>query len=147
MNKIDPYDYYYNTGTVTLAMLIGKEVYEAKLEKIMETPHIPTLKILQEKEEKLILAGMKKGSFYLTDTEIKAEKVGEFCYTEEDFFNPINKKCKEKGLKLNTIELDTKILKLLYPDLDFDAYSFDPIGMGLNIDALSRVSGRLYKIR
>src|SRR3989338_3927620 len=125
MNKIDPYDYYYNTGTVTLAMLIGKEVYEAKLEKIMETPHIPTLKILQEKEEKLILAGMKKGSFYLTDTEIK----------------------KEKGLKLNTIELDTKILKLLYPDLDFDAYSFDPIGMGLNIDALSRVSGRLYKIR
>ena len=58
----------------------------------------------------------------------------------------VAKECKKRGLEFKTSEYDTKILRSMFPDKDFDAYSFDPVGRGLNIDGLTRISGRLYKL-
>lgn len=117
------------------------------IEKILRTSHEPLLKAVREKDEKLVLQKLLDGVFICTEKEIDARKVGQFCYTEEEFYPHLARRCKEIGLKLDTIQVDTKILRTLYPRLDFDAYSFYPIGQGLNIDGLTRISGNLYKIQ
>ncbi len=108
---------------------------------IVEISHEPILSYLVEKEEKLFLGKLEDGVFQNTGEEVRGTEVGTFCYTEEELFFPL----KKRFPKLDEIELDTKILRTLYPDLDFEGYSFDPIGQGLNIDGCSRISGRLYK--
>lgn len=126
--------------------LMSKEDYRKAIERILKTPHSPTLKYLREDGGNLTLGELREDLFYRTDVKVQANKVGEFCYTEEEFFHPVNRKCLENGLNLNAIEIDTKILKTFYSNQDFDAYSFVPVGAGLNIDGLTRISGGLYKI-
>ena len=75
--------------------LMSKEKYSKALEGIIETPHIPTLKYIQEENGKLFLGELRDKLFWKTDTLVEAEKVGDFCYTEEEFYHPIAKKCLE----------------------------------------------------
>ena len=126
--------------------LANKKDSKDIIEAICKTPHEPALKLLGEKDNKLYLRELKSGGLYssITDKLIEAEKIGYFCYTDKEIFFPVEKGMRDKGFKLSLIELDTKILRTFYPDLEFDAYSFDSIGIGL-IGVLSRVSGKLYK--
>lgn len=117
------------------------------INQILNKPHHPTLNLLFEEDEILYLGQLKGEVFHKTDIIVKASKIRDFCYIEEEIFHPVAEKCLEKGLNLNAIEIDTKILKTFYSDLDFNAYSFDPIGLGLNIDGLTRINGCLYKIK
>ncbi len=117
------------------------------IEKILKTFHEPSLKAIREKDGKLVLEKLLGGVFTGTKKEVNAKKVREFCYIEEELYHPVARRCEEKGLKLDAIQIDTKILRALYPSLDFDAYSFYPVGIGLNIDGLTRISGNLYKIQ
>ena len=134
-------------GMVHIVEFIGEKKYNKTLDKIMETPHTPTLKALGKINRKLFLLIHDGEQFQLTNERVKAKKVGEFCYVEEESFAPIRKRSDEERLNLSTIEIDTKILRQQYPELDFDAYHIEPIGQGLNLDALTRISGTLYKIK
>jgi len=132
----------------TLDRIFGEKAYESMLDAIMQTPHTPTLTAVKEVDGKLLVEEIREdGRFYVTDREVEAEQVGDFCYIEEESFDPIKKRCQEQGLDLDAIEIDTKLLRTRYFDLDFDAYSFYPPGAGLNIDGLTRISGKLYKIK
>jgi len=103
--------------------------YESLLERIFNTPHQPTITLLKEGKE-----------------PVKAKKVKDYTYTEEEFFSQVGNRCIKLGQKLTEAEIDTKILKFLHPELDFNAYTIAPVGLGMNIDGLTRVSGGLYKI-
>jgi len=127
--------------------LMAEKSDNSVIKKILKTSHEPPLKAVREKEGKLVLEKLLDGVFTRTKKEVYAKKVREFCYTEEELYHPVARRCEEKGLKLDAIQIDTKILRALYPSLDFDAYSFYPVGMGLNIDGLTRISGNLYKIQ
>lgn len=104
-----------------------KTLREERSAEIYKIPHKPVLINLNEKN---------------TDSAVKVE---DFVYAEEDFYHPLNKYCKTQGLELTLEELDTKILRFLFPELDFNAYSFSSGGM--SIDDSARVSGRLYRTK
>jgi hypothetical protein len=117
------------------------------VEKVFETPHFPTLVLLDNSKDKLRVMKLGDNRFEVTEETIEADKVGDFCYIEERLFFPLKRMCEKIGQKLTFPEIDTKILRNLYSNLNFDAYSFYPVGMGLNIDGMSRISGHLYKIK
>jgi hypothetical protein len=122
-----------------------RKALQEEAQKVSRTPHKPALIPVREVKGKIHLVELREGVLCDTGQEIKARKVGEYSYIEEETYNPVARICREKGLKLNVLEIDTKILKFRYPDKDFDAYSVEP-SYGLNIDALTRVFGGLYKI-
>ncbi len=116
-------------------------------ERIADIPHAPALKIIDdEKKEKYFMVEDRNGHFSTTEKIARAEKIGDFCYIEEEHLAYLVRECRKRGLELKTSEYDTKILKSMFPEKDFDAYSFDPVGKGLNLDGLTRISGRLYKL-
>jgi hypothetical protein len=123
-------------------------IKKGTIEKIIETPHTPTLTLIRENDNKTkTIRTIIDNKIHDTKENIQAKIVdGYYCFTEEELYHPVAKWAKENNLKLNCIEIDTKILKFLYSNKDFNAYSIDDIGMGLNVDYLTRISGKLYKI-
>lgn len=136
---------YINNTTLSIVMKRKEEVKgKCLFDRMVATPHSPTLNIIDDENKRKWLRVTVNGNvFHTTDEQVYAKKVGKFCYAEEDFFYYL----REKFPHLNSAELDTKILRAIHPLLNFDAYSFDPIGLGLNIDGLTRISGRLYKLQ
>jgi hypothetical protein len=125
---------------------MNENKYDRTIDNIIKTPHTPTLKYIDDRDGGLFLGELRDNVFFKTNVRVNAKCVGHFCYTTEEFYQPVKRKCAEKKIILNDIEIDTKLLRTWYPKLDFDAYSFVPIGLGLNIVGLSRISGNLYKI-
>ncbi len=125
---------------------MNEEIYR-EAEKIAQKPHIPTLKVINDEKERKYYMEEKDGMFITTNKSVIVEKVGEFCYIAEYVFCLVRDICKRNGLELKTAEIDTKILRRKFPEKNFDAYSFDAPGIGLNMDGLTRISGRLYKIK
>ena len=116
------------------------------LEKILNTPGRPLLKLIGKAgEDFFIFESNQTGYGKKTNKRINAKKIADFCYSEEEYLHSLAKLAKSRGIKMTLLEADTRILRYLYPDLQFDAYSFDAVGSGLNMDGLSRVSGGLYK--
>jgi len=123
-------------------------IKEGTIEKIIETPHAPTLILIRETSSKQkTIRTIIDNKICDTQENILAKIVHNYyCFTEEELYHPVAKWAKENNLKLNCIEIDTKILKSLYSNKDFNAYSIDDIGMGFSDDDLTRISGKLYKI-
>jgi hypothetical protein len=121
----------------------------ANLRGIFDMSHTPTLVPIDDSSSKEYphLMKFENGMFKTTEKIAETEIIGTFCYIAEDYFSPIYNKSRNEGLVLNDTEIDTKILRYFFPNLDFNAYSFDPVGLGLNVDGMSRISGRLYKIK
>jgi len=115
---------------------------EKRVEEMSKTPHEPTLKLVTEKNGKLFLKKVYREKNVLTNEIVKGKKVSDYDYREELFFSPLRKKYD----KLTDAEIDTKILKTIYPKLDFNAYSLDLTGAGLDLEGYMRVAGYLYKI-
>jgi len=123
---------------------------EDMLERTLQTPHIPTLIPLDDDNKKNIrIMKLNGDNFITTEKQVQAEKVGESYYTEAETFFPLKRRCEKEGLHLNSVEIDTKILRTRYPNLDFDAYAFDPPGStgGLEIYDEGRMKLRMYKIK
>ena len=136
----------YNMTTIEAIFATNIKNHVNEIYKILHTPTLILLDNLLLKDN-LYLMKFKDNKFETTKEIVKADKVGDFCYIEEDFFFPVKRMCEKVGQKLTFPEIDTKILRYLYPNLNFDAYSFYPVGIGLNIDGMSRISGHLYKIK
>ncbi|MBR9706451.1 hypothetical protein GOV14_05425 [Candidatus Pacearchaeota archaeon] len=130
----------------TLDQIFGVDWFRQRIAGLLKAPHTPTLTLLRKVEEEFYVVDVKGKEYINTVKTVQVKEVGEYQYAEEESFGPIRDLCKKQGNYLTDTEIDTKLLKTWYADLDFDAYTWG-YGSGFNIDALTRIVGKLYKIK
>lgn len=122
----------------------GRSRHQSLIEKMMEISIEPTLKLIRKQDSDFIILQVdgkgKTGKIKDTGIHVAARKVGDFSYLEEEYFHPLVRRAKN----LRVDEIDTKILRFLHPNLEFDAYSFQ-VGQGFD-PYYTHIEGELYKI-